>query len=86
MSYLLGNKVCMNSLAADVRDLQQVILDVVSRVGPVPALSWKFPGKRAGDVDIDDLLDLYNVDDDDSEDPETKQVGHIALYELVIDR
>ncbi|CAG5122628.1 unnamed protein product [Candidula unifasciata] len=87
MSYLLGNTVCMNSLAADVRDLQQVIVDVVSRVGPVPAKSWKFPDKKAGDLDIDDLLDLYNVnDDDDSDDPEIKQVGHIALYELVIDR
>lgn len=52
------------------------------RVGPVSCTSWKFPDKQAMDLDIEDLLDLYSYSDDEEE----RQVAHIALYELVIDR
>ena len=48
----------------------------------VKCMSWKFPDKSACDLDVEDLLDLYSYSDDEEE----RQVAHIALYELVIDR
>ncbi|XP_046578937.1 coiled-coil domain-containing protein 157-like [Haliotis rubra] len=82
MAYLLGSKACMESLRNDVQDLQWAINDVFSRTGPVSFPSWKFPDKKSWDLDIDELLELYDY----SEDEEERQVAHIALYELVIDR
>ncbi|XP_052801343.1 LOW QUALITY PROTEIN: coiled-coil domain-containing protein 157-like [Mya arenaria] len=82
MAYLLGAAAVMESLQNDVRDVQSCIVDITSRIGPVPCTSWKFPDKQAGELDVEDLLDLYGYSDDDEE----KQVAHIALYELVIDR
>lgn len=82
MAYLLGAASVMESLQTDVRDIQSCVLDIVSRVGPVQCTSWKFPDKKAQDLDIEDLLDLYSYSDDEEE----RQVAHIALYELVIDR
>lgn len=51
-------------------------------MGPVQCTSWKFPDKQASVLDIEDLLDLYSYSDDEEE----RQVAHIALYELLIDR
>lgn len=82
MAYLLGAAAVMESLQRDVRDIQTCVADIISRVGPVQSTSWKFPDKIASDLDIEDLLDLYSY----SEDVEERQVAHIALYELVIDR
>lgn len=84
MAYMLGNQAYIESLQTDVRDLQWTIREIISRVGPLPNHSWKFPDQRACDLDIDDLLDLYSCDT--SDEVEDKQVAHIALYELVIDR
>ncbi|GFO09866.1 coiled-coil domain-containing protein 157-like isoform x1 [Plakobranchus ocellatus] len=85
MAYLLGSKACIESLLIDVQDIHWTVRDIISRTGPLNFRSWKFPDQSACDVDIDDLLDLYSCDDDDDDDEE-KQVAHIALYELVIDR
>ncbi|KAL4224088.1 hypothetical protein ACF0H5_017542 [Mactra antiquata] len=82
MAYLLGAAAVMESLQTDVRDVQSCVVDVMSRIGPVQCTSWKFPDKSATDLDIEDLLDLYSYSDDEEE----RQVAHIALYELVIDR
>ncbi|XP_045171608.2 coiled-coil domain-containing protein 157-like isoform X2 [Mercenaria mercenaria] len=82
MAYLLGAAAVMESLQTDVRDVQSCVMDIVSRTGPVQSTSWKFPDKSASDLDIEDLLDLYSYSDDEEE----RQVAHIALYELVIDR
>ncbi|WAR02562.1 CC157-like protein, partial [Mya arenaria] len=49
-------------------------------IGPVPCTSWKFPDKQAGELDVEDLLDLYGYSDDDEE----KQVAHIALLVLLL--
>ncbi|XP_059144278.1 coiled-coil domain-containing protein 157-like isoform X2 [Physella acuta] len=84
MAYMLGNQAYIESLQTDVRDLQWTIREIISRVGPLPNHSWKFPDQQACDLDIDDLLDLYSTDT--SDEMEDKQVAHIALYELVIDR
>lgn len=85
MAYLLGSKACIDSLLNDVQDIHWTARDIIGRVGPLNVRSWKFPDQPACDVDIDDLLDLYSCDDD-NDDAEEKQVAHIALYELVIDR
>ncbi|GFR57955.1 coiled-coil domain-containing protein 157 [Elysia marginata] len=85
MAYLLGSKACIDSLLNDVQDIHWTVKDIIYRVGPLNVRSWKFPDQLACDVDIDDLLDLYSCDDD-NDDAEEKQVAHIALYELVIDR
>ena len=82
MAYLLGAAAVMESLQTDVRDIQSCVADIISRTGPVQCTSWKFPDKKACDLDIEDLLDLYSYSDDEEE----RQVAHIALYELVIDR
>lgn len=82
MAYLLGAAAVMESLQTDVRDVQSCVSDIISRIGPVQCTSWKFPDKSAADLDIEDLLDLYSYSDDEEE----RQVAHIALYELVIDR
>ncbi|RUS89766.1 hypothetical protein EGW08_002469 [Elysia chlorotica] len=85
MAYLLGSKACIDSLLNDVQDIHWTVRDIICRIGPLNVRSWKFPDQSACDVDIDDLLDLYSCDDD-NDDEEEKQVAHIALYELVIDR
>lgn len=63
-------------------DLQASIVDVFSRTGPVQSPSWKYPDKIAADLDLTDLLEVY----DWSEDEEERQVAHISLLELLIDR
>lgn len=45
MAYLLGSKYCLESLSSDVSDLQDAVVDVISRVGPVRYPSWKYPDK-----------------------------------------
>ncbi|ESO97771.1 hypothetical protein LOTGIDRAFT_72099, partial [Lottia gigantea] len=83
MASLLGGKACMDSLRNDVQDVHWSIADIISRTGPVEFPSWKFPDKLSGDIDMDELLELYDYCDGDSE---GNQVAHIGLYELVIDR
>lgn len=50
--------------------------------GPVVYQSWKYPDKKSNEVNISDLLELYDF----SEDEEDNQVAHIVLLELVVDR
>lgn len=83
MASLLGSKYCIESLRGDVADLQAAVVDVLSRVGPSHSFrSWKYPDKVSADVDITNLLETYDY----SEDEEERQIAHIVLMELVIDR
>ncbi|NWI62668.1 CC157 protein, partial [Todus mexicanus] len=83
MAQLLGQPGCMESLRADLRDLQAAIADVSSRAGAVRCPSWKFPEKVAGDLDMAELLERYQYREND---PQFSQHSHVVLLELVIDR
>ncbi|NXH41884.1 CC157 protein, partial [Dicaeum eximium] len=83
MAHLLGHRGCMESLRADLRDLQAAIADVCSRAGAVRFPSWKFPDKVSCDLDISVLLQRYRHSDSE---PEFSQHAHVVLLELVIDR
>ncbi|NWV40115.1 CC157 protein, partial [Grantiella picta] len=83
MAYLLGHRGCMESLRADLRDLQAAITDVSSRAGAVRFPSWKFPDKVSCDLDMSVLLHRYRHSDSE---PEFSQHAHVVLLELVIDR
>ncbi|XP_050762876.1 coiled-coil domain-containing protein 157-like [Gymnogyps californianus] len=83
MAHLLGHPGCMESLRADLRDLQAAIADVSSRVGAVRFPSWKFPDKVSCDLDLAALLERYSYTEND---PEFTQHSHVVLLELVIDR
>ena len=83
MASLLGSKYCIESLRGDVSDLQSAVADVLSRVGPsVSFRSWKYPDKVSTDVSIVELLETHVY----SEDQEERQIAHVILMELVIDR
>jgi len=83
MASLLGSKYCVESLRGDVSDLQSAVADVLSRVGPTTSFrSWKYPDKKSTDVNIAELLETYVY----SEDGEERQIAHVVLMELVIDR
>ena len=82
MAHLLGSKYCIESLHNDVGDLQTVVVEVFSRTGPVTQPSWKYPDKAANNVNVDELLEIYVYTDDEEE----RQVAHIVLLEMVIDR
>jgi len=83
MASLLGSKYCIESLRGDVSDLQSAVADVLSRVGPsVSFRSWKYPDKMSTDVNIAELLENHVY----SEDEEDRQIAHVVLMELVIDR
>ena len=82
MAQLLGSRFCIESLHNDVSDLQAVVVDVFSRTGPVTQPSWKYPDKAASNIHMDELLEIYVYTDDEEE----RQVAHIVLLELVIDR
>ncbi|NWI27410.1 CC157 protein, partial [Sula dactylatra] len=83
MAHLLGHPGCMESLRADLRDLQAAIADVSSRAGAVRFPSWKFPDKVSCDLDLVALLERYDYAESD---PEFSQHSHVVLLELVIDR
>ncbi|XP_014793297.1 PREDICTED: coiled-coil domain-containing protein 157 isoform X2 [Calidris pugnax] len=83
MAHLLGHRGCMESLQADLKDLQAAITDVSSRVGPVRFPSWKFPDKVSCELDLAALLERYSYTEDN---PEFTQHSHVVLLELVIDR
>uniref|UniRef100_A0A8C8A889 Coiled-coil domain containing 157 n=1 Tax=Otus sunia TaxID=257818 RepID=A0A8C8A889_9STRI len=83
MAHLLGHAGCMESLQADLRDLQAAIADVSSRTGAVRFPSWKFPDKVSCDLDMAALLERYCYTEND---PEFTQHSHVVLLELVIDR
>ncbi|NXY38290.1 CC157 protein, partial [Pomatorhinus ruficollis] len=83
MAHLLGHRGCMESLRADLRDLQAAIADVGSRAGAVRFPSWKFPDKMSCDLDIPVLLQRYRHSDSE---PEFSQHAHVVLLELLIDR
>ncbi|KAM6051871.1 coiled-coil domain-containing protein 157 isoform 3-T5 [Theristicus caerulescens] len=83
MAHLLGHPGCMESLRADLRDLQAAIADVSSRTGAVRFPSWKFPDKVSCDLDLAALLEQYGYAEND---PEFTQHSHVVLLELVIDR
>ncbi|NXL77241.1 CC157 protein, partial [Leptocoma aspasia] len=83
MAHLLGHRGCMESLRADLRDLQAAIADVSSRAGAVRFPSWKFPDKVSCDLDISVLLQRYRHSDSE---PEFSQHAHVVLLELLIDR
>uniref|UniRef100_A0A1I8IP88 ZW10 protein n=1 Tax=Macrostomum lignano TaxID=282301 RepID=A0A1I8IP88_9PLAT len=66
MAHLLGSEYCLKSLSSDARDLHNVLQELIAKAGPVPVMSWKFPDKKACDLDIPYLLqhdarDLHNV-------------------------
>ncbi|RMC06065.1 hypothetical protein DUI87_17610 [Hirundo rustica rustica] len=82
MAHLLGHRGCMESLRADLRDLQAAIGDVSSRAGAVRFPSWKFPDKVSCDLDIPVLLQRYRHSDSE---PEFSQHAHVVLLELLID-
>ncbi|NXP92421.1 CC157 protein, partial [Passerina amoena] len=83
MAQLLGHRGCMESLRADLRDLQAAIADVCSRAGAVRFPSWKFPDKVSCELDIGVLLQRYRHSDSE---PEFSQHAHVVLLELLIDR
>ncbi|NXS78672.1 CC157 protein, partial [Erpornis zantholeuca] len=83
MAHLLGHRGCMESLRADLRDLQIAIADVSSRAGTVRFPSWKFPDKVSCDLDMSVLLQRYRHSDSD---PVFSQHAHVVLLELLIDR
>ncbi|NXY10297.1 CC157 protein, partial [Pteruthius melanotis] len=83
MAHLLGHRGCMESLRADLRDLQIAIADVSSRAGAVRFPSWKFPDKVSCDLDMSVLLHRYRHSDSD---PVFSQHAHVVLLELLIDR
>ncbi|KAM9219610.1 coiled-coil domain-containing protein 157 [Leptosomus discolor] len=83
MAHLLGHRGCMESLRADLRDLQAAIADVSSRAGTARFPSWKFPDKVSCDLDMAALLERYSYCESD---PEFTQHSHVVLLELVIDR
>ncbi|MEE6522545.1 hypothetical protein FKM82_021139, partial [Ascaphus truei] len=83
MTYMLGDRSCMDSLRKDITDLQGAVIDVFSRVGAVRYPSWKFPDKVSCDLDLVELLERY---DHVEGDPEFTQHSHVVLLELVIDR
>ncbi|NXI29338.1 CC157 protein, partial [Sterrhoptilus dennistouni] len=74
---------CMESLRADLRDLQAAIADVGSRAGAVRFPSWKFPDKVSCELNIPLLLQRYRHSDGE---PEFSQHAHVVLLELLIDR
>jgi len=83
MASLLGSKYCIDGLRSDVSDLQSAVVDVLSRVGPSASFrSWKYPDEMSTDVRIAELLETHVY----SEDEEERQIAHIVLMELVIDR
>ncbi|XP_022243108.1 coiled-coil domain-containing protein 157-like isoform X2 [Limulus polyphemus] len=82
MAYLLGSQTCIESLQSDVADVESVLSEVLSHTGLIPFNSWKFPGTKASDVSINELLNKYTF----SEDAEESQVAHISLQELLLDR
>ncbi|NXX53095.1 CC157 protein, partial [Scopus umbretta] len=83
MAHLLGHPGCMESLRADLRDLQAAIVDISSQAGAVRYPSWKFPDKVSCDLDLAALLERYSYFEND---PEFTQHSHVVLLELVIDR
>ncbi|NWT58686.1 CC157 protein, partial [Erythrocercus mccallii] len=83
MAHLLGHRGCMESLRADLRDLQAAIADVGSRAGAVRFPSWKFPDKVSCELDIPLLLQRYRHS---AGEPEFSQHAHVVLLELLIDR
>ncbi|NXG18734.1 CC157 protein, partial [Grallaria varia] len=83
MAHLLGHRGCMESLRADLLDLQAAIADVSSRAGPVRFPSWKFPDKLSCDLNMSLLLQRYRHSDSE---PEFSQHSHVVLLELLIDR
>ncbi|XP_064612527.1 coiled-coil domain-containing protein 157-like [Liolophura sinensis] len=84
MAALLGRKFCMESLQTDVSDLQAAVNDVFSRVGPVRYPSWKYPDRMSCDLDVEELLDVHSYSAENTD--EERQMSHVVLYELVIDR
>ncbi|NWQ66938.1 CC157 protein, partial [Neopipo cinnamomea] len=83
MAHLLGHRGCMESLRADLQDLQAAITDVTSRAGAVRFPSWKFPDKVSCDLDMSVLLQRYRHSESE---PEFSQHSHVVLLELLIDR
>ncbi|NXC34135.1 CC157 protein, partial [Campylorhamphus procurvoides] len=83
MAHLLGHRGCMESLRADLLDLQAAIADVSSRTGAVRFPSWKFPDKVSCDLDMSLLLQRYRHSESE---PEFSQHSHVVLLELLIDR
>ncbi|XP_017941146.1 coiled-coil domain-containing protein 157 [Manacus vitellinus] len=83
MAHLLGHRGCMESLRADLQDLQAAIADVTSRAGAVRFPSWKFPDKVSCDLDVSLLLQQYRHSESE---PEFSQHSHVVLLELLIDR
>ncbi|NXO02939.1 CC157 protein, partial [Rhinopomastus cyanomelas] len=83
MAHLLGHPRCIQSLQADLRDLQAAIADVASHTGAALFHSWKFPDKVSWELDMEALLQLYSYTQDE---PQFNQHSHVVLLELLVDR
>lgn len=82
MAHLLGSKNCLESLSKDVFDLQETFESVSQKVGRINFVSWKFPSKKAIELDIAEMLEDYSYCKDD----DSNRLSHIIMFELVIDR
>ena len=82
MAHLLGSKNCIESLCKDVANMQETVTCILKKSGRLEFSSWKFPSKKAGDLDINELLEDYSY----CKDEESNKFSHIILFELVIDR
>ena len=45
MSHLFGKKEYINDLRDDVSNIQELLINMISRTGPQKFLSWKYPNK-----------------------------------------
>ena len=82
MAHLLGSEACLGSLKQDINDVQTTVMDLLSRVGHIRSLSWKYPDKIASELNMDELLERYSY----SSDNDHCKLSHIILFELLIDR
>ena len=80
----------MECLHGDIRDVQWIINDISSHVGPIETASWKFPNKKSWELDIDALLEMYGyyqtIGEGEEDQTDANHLAHMALYELLIDR
>ena len=69
-------------LKTDVEDVNSVVLDILSRTGPLQQNSWKFPDRNGYDIDVSDLLKRYSGAEDEND----ELIIQTALLELLVDR
>ena len=80
---MLGGQESISSLRCEVAALQAAMVTLTSKAGTVNTPSWKYPDKLSSEVDITELLDLYDYAE---EDEQKSKIAHVVLLELIIDR